>query len=299
MRGLDRMRLSVVAPIAVAVVFVVAVILGLYAYFRSHPEVEIPAENRHAFARVAILMDGTCSVGEDNFATIQEIVQRKIIPSLGVNDLAVAYDVHPTFTLRQNAVFGLRADAMPQDPESRRAAILEILERNRASKVPDEDLYDLIRALSPRWRRVDEVRAAWARQVQARPLASCLGSDLCSPLRDLGKFLRRGDPDAERWLFVLSDLNNETQARVCRPDEPFPDARVVLVYPFDSESPEWEKIESFWKGFFGDRELERLPFSSALVDDPLLPANPTAGLERYEGLKTTWEYLHPSETAHR
>src|SRR6185436_14343918 len=58
-----------------------ALILGaslmLYAENLAHPDIVFPQANRSSFSRVAILMDGTRSVGTLNYGTIQEIVQEK------------------------------------------------------------------------------------------------------------------------------------------------------------------------------------------------------------------------------
>jgi len=285
--GFDR-----VGSWAMVILFVEVLVLILYSYLLSHPDVDLSEENRYEFARVAILMDGTQSVNPKNFSLIKRIVREKILPSLGMNDLAVAYDVHKNFATGQNTVFGILGDQLPQDSEDRRAQILDILERNREKGKPDDDLYVLIRSLPSYRTRVAEVRSLWARQVEKREAPRLEGSDICSPLSELGEFLRGGDPAAEKWLFVLSDMKNTGPSRNCRPEDSFPNARVVLIYPFDSNSPSWKTVESFWRDFFAGRKLERVPFPAALADRALLSPNPTAGLERYE-IKTPWECARP------
>lgn len=299
MRRFSKRRLVV---IGIIVFFAMGVALTLYAFYRSHPPVAISKENRGRFARVAILMDGTRSVDADgtgNFVLIKQIVEKKILPSLGVHDVVVGYDVHPDFSNPQNAVIGLWEDQPPQDSEIPRREILDILHRNRKSKVHDEDLYDLIRALAPHWQSVEKVRSTWAQRVQAREQPkekeNRRGSDLCSPLREIATFLRRGDPAAERWLFVMSDFRNEVltenQRLTCHAKEPFPEANILLIYPLDSDHPGWQALEGFWQSFFGDQELGMASLS-ALADGVLLPPNPVAGLERYE-IKTAWGYARP------
>lgn len=274
---------------------ILALVLGaslmLHAENLSHPDVVIPRANRDGFVTVAILMDGTKSVGTPNYITIQEIVQEKIIPGLGANDIAMAYDVQPGFTMRENMVFGLSRDQLPQ--QENRQEVLEILERNRKAKAVDEDLYGLLRALVPLQPQVEQIRKTWAQRVQERPEPKPLGSDICAPLTDIGRFLSRGEPDAERWLFVLSDLRNDTGAASCPSDEAFPETRIVLIYPFPSESAKWSKVEGFWQRLFGDQELERVTFSAALGHkDLLLPQNPLEGLAR-QAPGTSWEYARP------
>jgi len=287
-----RSWLDKAGPWAIVILFIEAVILIIWSHRRSHPDIQVPPENRHDFARVAILMDGTRSLHLDTFPLIKRIVREKIIPSLGMNDVGVAYDVHPDFTPAQNAVLGVLGDQLPQDSDDRRAQILDVLERNREAGKHDGDFYDLIRSLPPYRPVVEHVRSVWAERVGKRQGPIPKGSDICSPLRELGGFLRDGDPETERWLFVLSDLKNTGPIQSCHPDDAFPSARIVLIYPFDPANPSWKAIEGFWHGFFGDRKLERKSFLSALTDRALLAPNPTAGLERHEVL-TMWECARP------
>lgn len=275
---------------SVILALVLGVSLTLYAEHLSHPDIVFPLANRGGFVRAAILMDGTKSVGTPNYITIQEIVQEKIIPALGANDIAMAYDVQPGFTMKQNMVFGLSRDQLPQQENRRK--VLEILERNRKATAVDDPMYDLLRSLVPLQPRVEEIRKIWTRRVQERPQPEPLGSDICAPLTDIGRFLSRGEPGAERWLFVLSDLKNDTGAASCPSDEAFPEARIVLVYPFPSEDAKWNRVESFWRRLFGDQELERVTFSSALADGLLLPPNPLEGLAQ-QAPGTSWEYVRP------
>jgi len=93
-------------------------------------------------------------------------------------------------------------------------------------------------------------------------------------------------------LFVLSDLQNDTAARECPGEETFPEAHIVLVYPFASDSVKWKKVEGFWRGLFGDQELERVTFSTALADGLLMPPNPLEGLLE-QAPKTNWEHARP------
>jgi hypothetical protein len=282
------------APLALIALFVEALVLVIWAYLASHPAVVVPPENRHAFARVAILMDGTQSTHPRvTYPLIKRIVQTKIIPSLGLNDVAVAYDVRGTFSPAGNAVFGVLDDQLPQEPDGRQAEILDVLESTRAGTGRDGEIHDLIRALAPYRHPIELVRDAWTRQVARREVPTHAGSDLCSPLRELGELLRGGDPGAERWLFVLSDLQNTGPPQSCHPDEAFPSARILLIYPFDPNHPSWPVIEGFWRGFFGNRKLERVSLTPALTAQNLLPPNPAAGLDGYAAPPTAWECARP------
>jgi hypothetical protein len=294
-RGLWRVArgfLGVAAPILVACVLLALLCVVIGSYLLSHPEVRVPAENRHHFARVGILVDGTRSTQpHQNYPLIKTIVQEKILPAVGSNDVVAAYDVWPDFKLQQNTVFGLeKGDQLPQDPDQRRAEILDVIERNRESKTPDPELYDLVHGL-PRLRaREETIRSGWARRLAQRAEPSRSGSDICHPLAELARFLREGDPDAERWLFVLSDLQH-TGPR-CDSDSVFPDATIVLIVPPDPRAPSWQKLLRRWQDFFSGRRLERVSFTAALADPSLLPPNPTAGLERYQ-VRTQWECARP------
>lgn len=251
----------------------------------SRPKVVIPQGNRQSFARVAILIDGTRSVGSENFAVIKEIVQSQIIPSLGVNDTAVCFEVQPDFSEERNAVFGLDEDQPPQELEEHRERVLDLLDKNRDSSqrgVVEDTMYGLIRTRADQRKRVEEVHSLWAQQVQTREQPKREGSDICTPLKAIGAFLSDGDPAAERWLFVLSDLENDTGAPNCQAEESFPEANIRLIYPFQSDSPKWESVVGFWQAVFEDRELKRVSFTTARVDGALLPPNPTAGLEKIE-----------------
>jgi hypothetical protein len=280
------------------VLFIATVAVMIYSYRVSHPKVEIPAENRRDFARVAILLDGTRSVRPENFPLMKRIVQEKILPSLGVDDVAVAYDVdgEPDGEIdhEQNAVFGIFGDQMPGHQEDRRLEILDVLERNRERPTAEAALYDLVGELAGYHGRVESIRSAWAERVEAREEPAPKGSDICTPLGELGRFLQQGDPGAERWLFILSDLQDTNPPHGCRFDDTFPNATIVLIYPFGPSHPSWKRIESFWREFFSNQDLERVPFSAALADGTLLPPNPLAGLDGDIG--TQWEHARPMIT---
>jgi hypothetical protein len=279
---------------AVVILFAATVVVTVWAYLLSHPEIAVPGGNRHDFARVGILIDGTRSMQPQNFPLIKRIVREKLIPSLGMNDLAVAYEVRRDFTPAQNAVFGVWGDQMPQDSPNRRAQIVDILERHQDSGRRDPGpgaFFALVRSLPPYTEPVEKVQRSWAERVARREEPRPRGSDICSPLRELGEFLRDAGTDQEPWLFVLSDMQNTGPGRGCHPDDVFPNARIVLIYPFDPTHPSWPIVEAFWQPFFGNRKLERRSFSTALADQALLPPNPTAGLAR--AVPTMWQAARP------
>jgi hypothetical protein len=278
-------RALVIALVAGVLLFGTALAVILPAYSRSNPEVVIPPENRHRFARVAILIDGTSSVGDDDFAMSKEVVRRSIVPNLGPNDVALCYDVRPGFTTSDNGVFGLEeGKRMPLDPESQRADLRTTLDRNRERKVVEDAVYPLIRKLASHRRRVEEVRRDWAERVRSREAPPPGGSDICGPLHDLGGVLADGDPAGERWLFLLSDLRDEARGgdrnRICR-GQPIPaGTRILLIHPHDPDDPQGTRIERAWRDLFQDRKVQRMTLSSALTNPALLPPNPTAGLEQ-------------------
>ena len=264
-----------VAFLSLFVVFQVTLYLIIGAYSCAHPSVTMPRGDRGRFARVAILMNGSTSDRSGRFSSAKKIIQTMIIPSLGPHDVALCYDVQPGFSRKQNTVFGVWED-QPLRSKVHSMKILEVLHQNLVT----EETYSLIRALSPEWKRVEGIRSSWARKVAARKQSEGRSVNICDPLRDLGRWLRLGDPDSERWLFVFSDLRHEAYGQACRTEEVQSAGRILLVHPFDPEGPTWEEMEAFSRRFFGEHQIERIPFF-ALTNSPLLPPNPTVGLEAY------------------
>ena len=276
-------RWQIILMFLVVVVFFTGVGWGLWRFHASHPKVVIPEENRRNFARVAVLLDGTPSIHTEDFAVMKTIVQEKIIPNLGVNDVVLAFDVRPVFSLDKNRIFGSIGDGDQPPPVALRTPC-EILNSSggKGKGAAAEELYGLVREVSGRDRRMRELRSGWAARVAALRPSREKGSDICDPLRELAHFLISGDSRAEKWLFVLSDLQNESADQVCRSRQSFPPGtRVVLIYPFGPDDPKGRTSERFWRDLFGDREVESFSFS-ALAGKPLLPPNPTAGLEKIE-----------------
>lgn len=266
--------------ILIAVVLSVFVVVGVVAYRIvapypcSHPQVTIPEENRDKFARVAILMDGTRSMGQPtNFTLIKRIIQRQILPSLGLDDVAVTFDVQPSFFPQTNEAFGLSQDQMPQVSEIPRAKILEILKRNRASNTADEEMYNLIRKVEKKRDQISAVCKVWAAKVEARRSPEFPGSNICGALNEIGRWLTPQNPTADRWLFVLSDLQQDGAKQDCNPDLIPAGTKIMLIY-----SPKVQPADGFWRPFFGERKIQWVPLTT-LAGDPLLPPNPLAKIE--------------------
>ena len=293
-------RWQIVIGMIIGLLFMAWTIVNVvYAYWLSHPEVRIAKENRQKFAHVVVLIDGTRSVSDVNFGAAKQIVSRGIISSCGIEDIAVGYDIRPTFTLANTIFGGTFAEQPPQTSAQRRSEILDILNRNRESSqkgIVDEDVYSLIRELNPYRQNVEKVRSDWSSRVDNLKRPEQLGSDICGALRAVQEeFRSRLDRQAEKWLFVLSDFTQDSRrAPRCLPisSDAFSDVNIALIYPYDSNSPDWEKIEAYWKGYFRDKKMERLPFSDAQRRRFVLMPNPTAGLEHHQ-IKTFWEYLWP------
>lgn len=270
----SALRKLIAAVLSAFAVFVVVTFLLLGSYPCAHPLVKIPQKNRDKFARVAILVDGTASVGAESFPPIKRIVQRQVIPSLGFDDIAIAFDVQPSFSAPENEVFGLSQDQMPQDPETR-AKILETLKHNRQQKdgKVDEEMYDLIREMETYRDRISAVRKAWSARVEARQSPDLPGSEICGALNEIGRWLMPEDRTADRWLLVFSDLRQERAAQACHPDLIPQDTKIILIY-----SPRAQPTSAFWKPFFGQRNIQWLPLSVE-AGGPLLPPSPLDGIE--------------------
>jgi hypothetical protein len=277
-------RWNTLSMIAVVLFVIGGIAVFVYAGECAQTQVTVPAENRRSFARVAVLIDGTNSVGTANFALIKRIVREKILPGLGPNDAALGYDVRPGYSTTANSVFGLeKGDQMPQDPPAQRRAILGTLNATPGTTAVTDGLRALIGGLRRGRDGVEGVRRSLDQAVQKRTAPTLPGSDICHPVQDLVAFLRQGDAADERWLFLLSDLHDTSNQPACHLGTPPPDKRwhVVWIFTFDAGQKSWPRIPGYWNELLVGRNLAPLPFSSALAGlaAPLLPSNPTAGLE--------------------
>ncbi len=242
------------------------------SYLASHPPVAVPAPNRHAFARVAILLDGTRSIGDGGFELGKKVVTELILPAVSYGDVAVAWDIRPGFDNKANAVFGLSQEPLPRPQQP--TATLDILDRHRAGgtapHTAGEEMYDLIRGLEPVWDQVETVPRVWAAAVEARQPPDHLGSDICGALNEAGRWLAQAGAGSEPWLFALTDLQQTGGTSACHPEQIPKGTRIVLVY-----SPRVQPADGFLKPFFDDRKVRWVPLS-VLAGDLLLPPNPLA-----------------------
>lgn len=267
----------VVAVLSLFLLFGVAVQLVVSSYLCSHPPVKIPQANRNAFARVAILLDGTGSVGADNFQLAKKVIEKQILPSLGYGDVAVAYDVQPAFSPLTNEVFGLSQAPMPGAEE--RTEVLTVLGPARAGgpgpHAVDETMYDLIRRMETQIGPVSAVRADWKAGVEARRSPPDPGSEICAALNEIGRWLAQKDAATEPWLFALTDLQQTGSTQSCHPALIPGGTRIFLIY-----SPRAQPAASFWQPIFDQRNVQWVPLS-AVAGSRLLPPNPLAEIETH------------------
>ncbi|HEX4964580.1 MAG TPA: hypothetical protein VF173_27435 [Thermoanaerobaculia bacterium] len=281
--GFWKTLLKIILP----VLFLTALLVALLVERRLHPRVVIPEENRHRFARVGVLIDGTPSIHDDNFAVMKKIVQEKIIPNLGLSDIVLGFDVEPGFSFQQDRVLGSLddSDQPPQLSKQLRSKVLVAIDPKGSDKgAARNKVYEVIRDLKPCQQLMRELRNRWSQRVAALQPKREKGSDICDPLRELARFLPAGDePSAERWLFILSDLQNETPGKTsgetCSTEQPFPPGtQIIVIYPWGPNDPKARAASAFWQDLFAGQPVKSFSFS-ALPGTTLLRPNPTAGLE--------------------
>lgn len=278
---------------------IVAALSGslLYAYHLSNPRIGIPSVNRERFANVAVLLDGTASMSDVNLAFGKRLVTESIIPNEGIGDRLATYSIGPEFSLHNLIAGATYREQPPQLTGDRRADVLEILRQARSTSTPGRvrsRLYRLIDELRPLQAELESTRAAWIAQIEAMKRPTAQGSNLACALDALDSYLQASsDPSEERWLFIVSDLIQDTALRgrceAARTRPLFAGVRVVLIYPHDSRH-DWPAIIDSWRTFLGDRELDVYPFSAALNRPHLLPPNPLAGLHKHV-VKGFWRNL--------
>lgn len=271
-----------------------AISVVLRAYAASTPDVRLPPENRSKFAEVFVCLDGTPSIREENFEAAKRVVAEQIVPALGIGDVFVAYSIRSDVGLPSIISGSTHEEQFPQPPPAERARMLDVLARNGAGSQGgpvDDETYELLRELRPALHKAQSVRDGHTARVleMPRPPKGSNDTNITCLLNEIGGRLRaRSDSRSDKFLFILSDLREDPGGlRSCSLDknsmDAFNDVHIVLIYPYNSNQAQWDKVRAYWKKFFGNREAEQeWPLSEARVQSRLLPPNPTAGLEKYQ-----------------
>jgi hypothetical protein len=108
------------------VILIVAVVAmaagdGVYGFYQAHQPLAIPAENRKTFVHAVVGSDSTRSMRNESVAAGKEIIDKRIIPSIGPGDRLVCLNIGPRYGLSNTVFGGTFEDQPPQIPEGRRA----------------------------------------------------------------------------------------------------------------------------------------------------------------------------------
>jgi hypothetical protein len=265
-----------------------------YAERESRPVVKIPSANRDKFSEVFILLDATGTMKDFEVADAKEIVKRRIIDSLGVNDKVSCYSVSGLIDGGESIVFGKAHEEQPPqlDDEDARE-ILKLYATGdtsaRSKGCGEDECKKKIEGLQPMRQATEAVRAQWSKKVDEMPRPRVDGSDYIAALEAIKRQLgnskgghsSRPDDVRETWLFIVGDLINESSRE--RPNykdnAAFKNVKhVVLIYPFNS-GRDLQPVEKFWADYFGDIKTEKYTFAEAQREAHLIKPNPTSNLE--------------------
>jgi hypothetical protein len=280
-----RRALTVAALLGIPLVLGWTIAVFVLAYWRSHPPIDLPSENRARFADVGVLLDATGSMSDSQLEAALWIVVHGIVPAIGLEDRFVAYGISPRITLESVIAGRTRADQPDSGMPGARERIVRVLDgwrKTRGRGAADDELRGLLRDLAPHWARVADLRRGWTARLERLERPTRPGSEICAAIRIvLQDLAASADPHADLLLFVISDLEQVSRtARHCTPLAPDlgERVRITLIVPTDSDRNQ-DHIGTAWDRFFGDRVVERVSLSNAQRQETLLSPNPLAGLE--------------------
>jgi len=267
------------------------VLLGYsQAKTRSQPKFKILTENRARFSDVFVLIDGTTSMSESDFKNAKDIVNERILSSLGVNDTASGFALDGAFQDSKSTVFGVYGQQPPklegEDPKK----ILELVKRKGDLREPQtcsEDVFNLLQNVKTKQPGANAKREEWQTRITNLPRPAIDGSDYVKALNGIVKQMNHNKSDSSRdaWLFVVGDLKNEPRpAHPITADPALNDFHVWLIYPYNSNDPSWSATEQFWKDYLAEiKHVEKRTFANALRGEFLIKPNPTSGVETIPG----------------
>jgi hypothetical protein len=229
----------------------------------------------------------------------KEIVNERILSSLGVNDTASCFALDGAPQDSRSTVFG-SANRPPKldgpDPQK----MLKLVKGKgdlREPQVSDEDSFKVLQEVQTKQPGADAQRGEWQNKVTSLSRPAIDGSNYVAALEGIVRQMDHHKRDASRdvWLFIVGDLKNEP-----RPDHIIhadPDAfddfkEIWLVYPYNSNDPSWPATERFWEDYLAGIRHEKLTFASALGQEFLLKPNPASGLETIPG-ENFWRVFMP------
>jgi len=296
------MKIQIWHVILTVALFGAALLDGVYGLYRAHQPLAIPSENRKTFVHAIVASDSTRSMKNESVAAGKEIIEKRVIPSIGTGDRLVCLAIGPRYGLLNTAFGGAFEDQPPQLSEGRRSQSLEILARARERQddtMANDELHDLARELMPLWPAVDKVRRSWSERLSHLQRPKADGTAIRALLEGVqAEFETPARAKEERWLIIVSDLVEEPPGSAAHLHlQPvnravFGQMRVVLVYPHDSER-DWDAIKKYWREqYFENADVTITPFSTALADPYLIPPNPFSGLQSVD-LRTTWDFIRP------
>ena len=296
------MKLQVWHVVLIVALFALALSNGVYGLYRAHQPFTIPSENRKTFVHAIVASDSTRSMRNESVTAGKEIIETRVIPSIGPSDRLICLAIGPRYGLSNTVFGGAFEDQPPQLPEGRRAQSLGVLARARERQddtMAADELHDLARDLRPLWPTVDKVRQSWSKRLSSLQRPKADGTAIRALLEGVqAEFETPARPKEERWLIIVSDLIEEPPASAAhRRIQPvdhgvFGQMHVVLVYPHDSER-DWSSVKSYWRDqYFEDADVTVMPFSAALDNPYLIPPNPFSGLQSVD-LRSTWDFIRP------
>ena len=286
--------------IAVLAVVLVAGIDGLVGYYRAHPNIDVPAENRTRFVNAIAAVDGTRSMSDANFAAAKEIVARRIVPSIGIGDRLTCLAIGPHYGI-SNVVFGATFEEQPPQLSSQTARrIADALSRLRShpkEASASEEFREAFPLVQPLFQQLPAAQSYWDNKLSNMKRPPEDGTAIRALIEGVqaGFDTDAGTP-AERWIFLITDLLEQppvgarAAARSANADA-LRGVKVVLIYPFESQH-DYDSITNAWRAYFGDIEVKIYPFSKVRTQAYVLPPNPLSGFASYH-IYTAWDYIRP------
>jgi len=249
--------------------------------------VSIPQDVRENVGQIVILMDGTGSMNDNEFADDKEIATN-ILSAMGPGDHLALFSVGPRFD-RDNRI---PVDQMPSLPPHLREDVLETV-RDAHAGLKGARLTKKAKPLIPQLEgprnSAKSTLEQWERQVSSLERPGEGGSNFAIALESIGDLFKQiGDPDLDKWLFVISDLQPQDasgKSLLLRPlsnADDFKAVNVVLIFP-PRVVGDLDRILQRWKSYLGSDHITVAGFPAALSDlafnRALLARSPISGWE--------------------
>jgi hypothetical protein len=285
----ENVKLALLVLIAVILVGMTLIVGFTRVEKRSRNEFSVDTKTRSKFSDVYVLIDATESMSDADVLSAKEIVSKRILSSLGMNDTAYCFALGGSFHDSESTVFGISNDQPPNLADNDAQKILDLVKAEgdlRQRQVYDEDTFKLIEQVKALQPEANAKRDDWQKKVEALERPTTDGSDYVAALEGINRSMTyKKQPGRDNWLIVVGDLKNES--RTHPPAQADGTAfknfnHILLVYPFNSNDPKWPATEKFWGTYFGDIKHEKHTFVKAR-NEFLIGPNPTSGFETKRG----------------